>query len=141
MNTEFKTYKGAVENPDGFMDWLLGTGYQDSMSSVGNPGAAEDYSNLRYNESEKINLDGIVQGEVEDQAMNNIVSAQPSAPTQRVDMPEVPSMGNENIMAGNENIMAGASPMAANPRPMNQQQRAALASGDLDAALALRGQV
>tara|TARA_R110000787_G_scaffold115688_2_gene225718 strand:+ start:806 stop:3742 length:2937 start_codon:yes stop_codon:yes gene_type:complete len=138
---EFKTYKGAVENPEGFMDWLLGTGYQDSMSAVGNPGAANDYSNLRYNESEKTNLDGIVQEEVEDSAMNNIVSTQPSAPTQRVDMPEVPSMGNENIMAGNENIMAGASPMATNPRPMNQQQRAALASGDIDAALALRGQV
>jgi len=130
---EFKTYKGAVENPEGFMDWLLGTGYQDSMSAVGNPGAAEDYSNLRYNESEKINLDAMVQGQIEDQAMDNIASAQ-EAPTQRVDMPEIPSMGNENILAG-------ASPMVANPRPMNQQQRAALASGDLDAALALRGQV
>ena len=130
---EFKTYKGAVENPEGFMDWLLGTGYQDSMSAVGNPGAAEDYSNLRYNESEKINLDGMVQGQIEDQAMNNIASAQ-AAPTQRVDMPEIPSMGNENIMAG-------ASPIVANPRPMNKDQRAALASGDIDAALALRGQV
>ena len=49
-------------------------------------------------------------------------------------MPEVPSMGNDNIMAG-------ASPMVANPRPMNKDQRAALASGDIDAALALRGQV
>ena len=130
---EFKTYKGAVENPEGFMDWLLGTGYQDSMSAVGNPGAEQSYNNLRYDESEKINLDAMVQGQVEDQAMDNIASAQ-EAPTQRVDMPEIPSMGNENIMAG-------ASPMVANPRPMNQQQRAALASGDIDAALALRGQV
>ena len=76
--------------------------------------------------------DGMVQGQIEDQAMNNIASAQ--APTQRVDMPEIPSMGNENIMAG-------ASPIVANPRPMNKDQRAALASGDIDAALALRGQV
>ena len=130
---EFKTYKGAIENPEGFMDWLLGTGYQDSMSAAGNPGAEQSYNNLRYDESEKINLDGMVQGQIEDQAMNNIASAQ-EAPTQRVDMPEIPSMGNENIMAG-------ASPIVANPRPMNQQQRAALASGDIDAALALRGQV
>ena len=137
---EFKTYKGAVENPEGFMDWLLGTGYQNSMDSVGNPGADQSYNNLRYEESEKINLDGMVQGQIEDQSMNNIASAQ-AAPTQRVDMPEVPSMGNENIMAGNENIMAGASPMATNPRPMNKDQRAALASGNIDAALALRGQV
>lgn len=35
------------------MDWLLGTGYQDSMDAAGNPGANESYSNLRYNESEK----------------------------------------------------------------------------------------
>jgi hypothetical protein len=41
---------------------------------------------------------------------------------------------------GNENIMAAASPMVTNPRPMNQQQRAALAEGNIDAALALRGQ-
>jgi len=102
------------------------------MSAVGNPGAEQSYNNLRYNESEKINLDGMVQGQIEDQAMDNIASAQ-AAPTQRVDMPEIPSMGNENIMAG-------ASPIVTNPRPMNQQQRAALASGDIDAALALRGQ-
>jgi hypothetical protein len=130
---EFKTYKGAVENPEGFMDWLLGTGYQDSMSAVGNPGAEQSYNNLRYNESEKINLDAMVQGQIEDQAMDNIASAQ-EAPTQRVDMPEIPSMGNENIMAG-------ASPIVTNPQPMNKDQRAALASGDIDAALALRGQV
>ena len=37
--------------------------------------------------------------------------------------------------------MAAASPMVTNPRPMNKDQRAALASGDIDAALALRGQV
>ena len=127
-----KHIKGAVENPEGFMDWLLGTGYQDSMSAVGNPGAEQSYNNLRYNESEKINLDAMVQGQIEDQAMDNIASAQ-EAPTLRVDMPEIHSMGNENIMAG-------ASPIVTNPQPMNKDQRAALASGDIDAALALRGQ-
>ena len=45
-------------------------------------------------------------------------------------MPDVPSMGNENIMAA-------GSPLIANPRPMNQDQRAALAGGNLDEAIAL----
>ena len=131
---EFKTYEGVIENPEGFMDWLLGTGYQDSMDMVGNAGAANDYENLRYNESEKLNLASYVQNQVEESEADNIIAAQ-GAPTQPVDvpMPDVPSMGNENIMAA-------GSPLIANPRPMNKDQRAALASGDIDAALALRGQ-
>ena len=131
---EFKTYEGVIENPEGFMDWLLGTGYQDSMDTAGNAGAANDYENLRYNESEKLNLASYVQNQVEESEADNIIAAQ-SAPTQPVDvpMPDVPSMGNENIMAA-------GSPLIANPRPMNKDQRAALASGDIDAALALRGQ-
>ena len=132
---EFKTYEGVIENPEGFMDWLLGTGYQDSMDTVGNAGAANDYENLRYNESEKLNLASYVQNQVEESEADNIITAQ-EAPTQPVDvpMPDVPSMGNENIMAG-------ASPMVTNTRPMNKDQRAALASGDIDAALALRGRI
>jgi hypothetical protein len=131
---EFKTYEGVIENPEGFMDWLLGTGYQDSMDTAGNAGAANDYENLRYNESEKLNLASYVQNQVEESEADNIIAAQ-GAPTQPVDvpMPDVPSMGNENIMAA-------GSPLIANPRPMNKDQRAALASGDIDAALALRGQ-
>ena len=140
---EFKTYKGAVENPEGFMDWLLGTGYQDSMDAAGNPGANESYSNLRYNESEKTNVSNMVARQTEENEGDNIIASQ-MTPTQPVDipMPDVPSMGTENVMGmGDENIMSSASPMAANPRPMNQQQRAALAEGNIDAALALRGRV
>jgi len=132
---EFKTYKGVLEDPNGFVDWLLGTGYDQSMSSVGNPAAGEEYTNLRYDESTKLNAGSYIQRQSEDGMYDNIVESK-GAPTQPIDipMPEVPSMGNDNIMAG-------ASPMVANPRPMNKDQRAALASGDIDAALALRGQV
>tara|TARA_R100001440_G_scaffold16496_1_gene28022 strand:- start:315 stop:3227 length:2913 start_codon:yes stop_codon:yes gene_type:complete len=129
---EFKTYKGAMDNPDGFMDWLLGTGYQSSLSGVGNPGAAQSYNDKRFNEADGVTLGEIETKRIEEKDMSKVMSSTEvkNAPVQTqsqpIDMPEVPSMGDENIMAQTQPQKA-----------LSPDQRVALAGDDLDQAIAL----
>jgi len=126
---EFKTYKGAMDNPDGFMEWLLGTGYQSSLSGVGSPGAAQMYNDKRYGEADGVTLGEIESKQIEEKDMSKIMSSTESkvAPKQQpINMPDVPSMGTENIMAQ-------AQPQQA----LSPDQRVALAGDDLDQAIAL----
>tara|TARA_R100000805_G_scaffold6706_1_gene8255 strand:- start:663 stop:3551 length:2889 start_codon:yes stop_codon:yes gene_type:complete len=126
---EFKTYKGAMDNPDGFMEWLLGTGYQSSLSGVGSPGAAQMYNDKRYGEADGVTLGEIESKQIEEKDMSKIMSSTESkvAPKQQpINMPEVPSMGTENIMAQTQP-----------QKPLSPDQRVALAGDDLDEAIAL----
>ena len=129
---EFKTYKGAMENPNGFMDWLLGTGYNSALSGVGNPGAAQSYNDKRYGEADGVTLGELESKQIEEKDMSKMMSSTQSetgpaqAQAQPINMPEVPSMGTENIMAQ-------AQPQQA----LSPDQRVALAGDDLDEAIAL----
>jgi hypothetical protein len=129
---EFKTYKGAMDNPDGFMDWLLGTGYQSSLSGVGNAGAAQSYNDKRYGEADGVTLGEIESKRIEEKDMSKVMSSTQvkDAPVQTqaqpINMPDVPSMGTENIMAQTQPQKA-----------LSPDQRVALAGDDLDEAIAL----
>jgi hypothetical protein len=64
--------------------------------------------------------------------MDKIVSSTNVKDKPTINVPEVPSMGTEAIMP---EIAQAAVPSA--PLPLNTEQRAALASDDIDAAIAL----
>ena len=130
---EFKTYEGVIKNPGGFSDWLFGAGFESSMSGVGNEGAAKAYNNKRYgNSDEGLNLSSYVTSDVEQNDMDKIVSSSEVKDQPTINIPEVPSMGTESVMP---EIAQAAVPSA--PSPLNTEQRAALASDDIDAAIAL----
>ena len=133
---EFKTYQGVLENPGGFSDWLFGAGFESAMSPVGEPGAQQEYQNKRYQNSDAgLNLGSYVVSDVEQADMDKIVSSTNVKGQAPINVPDVPSMGTEDVMP---DIAEAAVPAA--PVNLNTQQRAALASDDIDAAIAL-GQV
>ena len=103
------------------------------MSGVGNEGAAKAYNNKRYgNSDEGLNLSSYVTSDVEQNDMDKIVSSSEVKDQPTINIPEVPSMGTESVMP---DVAQAAVPTA--PSPLNTQQRAALASDDIDAAIAL----
>ena len=134
---EFKTYQGVLENPGGFTDWLFGAGFDSAMAPVGEPGAQQSYQNKRYGNSDAgLNLSSYVASDVEEADSDKIVSSTNVKGQAPIDMPDVPSMGTEDVMP---EIAQAAVPSA--PVNLNRDQRAALASDDIDAAIALGGQV
>ena len=134
---EFKTYQGVLENPGGFTDWLFGAGFDSAMAPVGEPGAQQSYQNKRYGNSDAgLNLSSYVASDVEEADGDKIVSSTNVKGQAPIDMPDVPSMGTEDVMP---EIAQAAVPSA--PVNLNRDQRAALASDDIDAAIALGGQV
>ena len=134
---EFKTYQGVLQNPGGFSDWLFGAGFESAMSPVGEPGAQKEYQNKRYQNSDAgLNLGSYVVSDVEQADMDKIVSSTNVKDQPTINVPDVPSMGTEAVMP---DIAQSAVPAA--PPPLNTQQRAALASDDIDAAIALGGSV
>jgi hypothetical protein len=133
---EFKTYQGVLENPGGFSDWLFGAGFESAMSPVGEPGAQKEYQNKRYQNSDAgLNLGSYVVSDVEQADMDKIVSSTNVKGQTPINVPDVPSMGGEPVLS---DVAQAAVPTA--PAPLNTEQRAALASDDIDAAIAL-GQV
>jgi hypothetical protein len=137
---EFKTYEGVIKDPGGFSDWLFGAGFESSMSGVGNEGAAKVYNNKRYgNSDEGLNLSSYVTSDVEQNDMDKIVSSSQVKDQPTINIPEVPSMGTESVIPDVAQVAPPTAPMA--PVNLNAQQRAALASDDIDAAIALGGQV
>jgi hypothetical protein len=130
---EFKTYQGVLENPGGFSDWLFGAGFESAMSPVGEPGAQQEYQNKRYQNSDAgLNLGSYVVSDVEQADMDKIVSSTNVKGQAPINVPDVPSMGTEDVMP---EIAQAAVPTA--PVNLNRDQRAALASDDIDAAIAL----
>ena len=130
---EFKTYQGVLEDPGGFSDWLFGAGFESAMSPVGEPGAQQEYQNKRYQNSDAgLNLGSYVVSDVEQADMDKIVSSTNVKGQAPINVPDVPSMGTEDVMP---DIAEAAVPAA--PVNLNTQQRAALASDDIDAAIAL----
>ena len=133
---EFKTYQGVLENPGGFSDWLFGAGFESAMSPVGEPGAQKEYQNKRYQNSDSgLNLGSYVVSDIEQADMDKIVSSTNVKDKPTINVPDVPSMGGEPVLS---DVAQAAVPTA--PAPLNTEQRAALASDDIDAAIAL-GQV
>jgi hypothetical protein len=103
------------------------------MSPVGEPGAQQEYQNKRYQNSDAgLNLGSYVVSDVEQADMDKIVSSTNVKGQAPINVPDVPSMGTEAVMP---EIAQAAVPSA--PSPLNTEQRAALASDDIDAAIAL----
>ena len=134
---EFKTYQGVLENPGGFSDWLFGAGFDSAMAPAGEPGAEKAYNNKRYQNSDAgLNLGSYVVSNVEQGDMDKIVSSTDVKDKPIINVPNVPSMGSEPVLS---DVAQAAVPTA--PVNLNRDQRAALASDDIDAAIALGGQV
>ena len=68
--------------------------------------------------------------------MDKIVSSTDVKDKPTINVPNVPSMGSEPVLS---DVAQAAVPTA--PVNLNRDQRAALASDDIDAAIALGGQV
>ena len=133
---EFKTYQGVLENPGGFTDWLFGAGFDSAMAPAGEDGAAREYQNKRYSGStDGLNLGSYVVGDSDQLGTDKIVSSSEVKDKPNITIPDVPSMGGEPVLS---DVAQAAVPTA--PAPLNTEQRAALASDDIDAAIAL-GQV
>jgi hypothetical protein len=130
---EFNTPEKVVKNPEGFLDYLYNSEYLAVTDSV-NDGFLRDYMNERYGDDLDLNIGNLKNIESEESELEEIESGKktfiPSEPT--MDMPEIPSMGGDSMF---ETDMA----MNQQPVQLNPDQRVALASGDLDEAIALRG--
>ena len=137
---EYKTYQGVMEDPGGFTDWLFGTGFDSAMSGAGEPGATKAYNDKRYGGASGTNLSSIITSEVDESDLDKTISSTDvkNPDVSSVEIPEIPNMGDENIIA-NIPQAAGVNPVPT--APLNRDQRVALASGDLDEAIALGGNV
>ena len=127
---EFKTYKGALNNPDGFFTWLFGAGYKSSMDAV-NDQSKQQYNESRFGDNIDVGLSQVQERSMEENAadmeLGNLSQVSPDIP-----LPNVQS-GSEDIFSGSEMTMAGP----VSDAPLNPQQRIALAGGNLDEAIAL----
>jgi len=130
---EFNTPEKVVKDPEGFLDYLYNSEYLAVTDSV-NDGFLRDYMNERYGDDLDLNIGNIKNIETEESELEEIQTGKktliPSEPT--MDIPEIPSMGGDSMFETN---------VASNQRsaPLNPDQRVALAAGNLDEAIALRG--
>ena len=133
---EFNTPDKVAKNPSGFLDYLYNSEYLAVTDSI-NDGFMRDYMNERYGDNLNLNIQNLQNIETEEKALEDIETGKASVieSDTEIEMPDIPSMGGESMF----NTNAAISGPGLN-NPLNQQQRAALASGDIDAALALRGQ-
>ena len=130
---EFNTPGKVISNPEGFLDYLYNSEYLAVTDSV-NDGFLRDYMNERYGDDLDLNIGNIKNIETEESELEEIqtgkkdfISSQPT-----MDVPDIPSMGGDSMFETN---------VASNQRsaPLNPDQRVALAAGNLDEAIALRG--
>ena len=130
---EFNTPEKVVKNPEGFLDYLYNSEYLAVTDSV-NDGFLRDYMNERYGDDLDLNIGNLKNIETEESELEEIETGKktfvPSEPT--MDVPDIPSMGGDSMFETS---------VASNQRsaPLNPDQRVALAAGNLDEAIALRG--
>ena len=130
---EFNTVDKVINNPDGFLDYLYNSEYLAVTDSM-NDGFMRDYMNERYGDNTDLNIGNVQNIETEEKAMQELETGKRTViPGEQIEMPNVPNMGTESMF---ESDMAMNQPQQA---PLNPDQRVALASGDLDEAIALRG--
>jgi len=138
---EFNTPDKVAKNPSGFLDYLYNSEYLSVTDSI-NDGFMRDYMNERYGDNLNLSIQNLQNIETEEKALEDIETGKASVVESdtEIAMPDVPSMGGESMFDTNAAISGpGLRGMTRNS-PLNTDQRAALASGDIDAALALRGQ-
>ena len=139
---EFNTPDKVAKNPSGFLDYLYNSEYLSVTDSI-NDGFMRDYMNERYGDNLNLSIQNLQNIETEEKALEDIETGKASVieSDTEIAMPDVPSMGGESMFDTNAAISGpGLRGMTRNS-PLNTDQRAALASGDIDAALALRGKV
>jgi len=139
---EFNTPDKVAQNPSGFLDYLYNSEYLAVTDSI-NDGFMRDYMNERYGDNLNLSIQNIQNIETEEKALEDIETGRASVieSDTEIAMPDIPSMGGESMFDTNAAISGpGLRGMTRNS-PLNADQRAALASGDLDAALALRGKI
>ena len=139
---EFNTPDKVAKNPSGFLDYLYNSEYLSVTDSI-NDGFMRDYMNERYGDNLNLSIQNLQNIETEEKALEDIETGKASVVESdtEIAMPDVPSMGGESMFNTNAAISGpGLRGMTRNS-PLNTDQRAALATGDIDAALALRGKV
>ena len=135
LPTDFNTPQKVLNNPEGFLDYLYDSEYLGVTDSL-NDGFMKEYMNERYGDNDTLTFGQSLNIRTEEQALEDIESGKSSfTEGNDIVMPDIPSMGGEDIVQ--------APNMAPSPAPanLNQDQRAALAGGNIDEALALRGRV
>ena len=135
LPTQFNTPEKVLNDPEGFLDYLYDSEYLGVTDSV-NDGFLKEYMNERYGDNNTLTFGESANIRNEEDALKDIESGKAKLiEGSDIVMPEVPSMGNEAVI-GEQSSLSGPGMV----QPLNQDQRAALASGDIDAAIALRGQ-
>lgn len=139
---EFNTPEKVAKNPSGFLDYLYDSEYLAVTDSI-NDGFMRDYMNERYGDNLDLNVQDLENIETEEKALQDIETGKASVieSDTEIAMPDVPSMGGESMFNTNAAISGPGLRGMNQSSPLNTDQRAALASGDLDAALALRGKM
>jgi len=134
---EFNTPDKVAKNPSGFLDYLYDSEYLAVTDSV-NDGFLRDYMDERYGDNLDLNIQDLKNIETEEKALEDIETGKANfiESETEIAMPDIPSMGGESMFDTN----AAISGPGLNSQ-LNQQQRAALAEGNIDAAMALKGQV
>ena len=133
---DFNTPQKVLNDPEGFLDYLYDSEYLGVTDSV-NDGFLKEYMIERYGDNNTLTFGESANIRDEEAAFNDIQSGKAKViEGNDIVMPEVPNMGGESVI-GDQASLSGPG-MA---QPLNQDQRAALASGDIDAALALRGRM
>jgi len=132
---DFNTPQKVLNDPEGFLDYLYDSEYLGVTDSM-NDGFMREYMNQRYGDDSLINFGAAQNIRTEEKALEDIEKGKAQVlEGDSIEMPEIPSMGNEAVI--NDQVSLSGPGMS---QPLNQDQRAALASDDLDAAIALRGQ-
>jgi len=139
---EFNTPDKVAKNPSGFLDYLYNSEYLAVTDSI-NDGFMRDYMNERYGDNLNLSIQNLQNIETEEKALEDIETGKASVieSDTEIAMPDVPSMGGESMFDTNAAISGPGLRGMGQSSPLNTDQRAALASGDLDAALALRGKM
>ena len=143
---EYRSINGVRKDPLGFLDWIYGTGYEGVVNAI-NDGSKRAYMNERWGENTDLDYQNVAQFKQDEDLYANVIRGVDSGtipPSERANTvpleedTEVESIFTDNIAE------TQATPQLPNAgavdAPLNPDQRVALAGGNLDEAIALRGQ-
>ena len=142
---QYQNVRGVMNDVNGFMDWLYGSGYEAVMSSL-TDGAHRKYMNERYGNNMDLSYNEVIRLQQDQQEYNDYMEGNLNIDTASVgETMETPNIetGGESIFNEDEAVATATGPgLNTDPdfqpsAPLNANQRVALAGGNLDEAIAL----
>ena len=142
---QYQNVRGVMNDVNGFMDWLYGSGYEAVMSSL-TDGAHRKYMNERYGNNMDLSYNEVIKLQQDQQEYNDYMEGNLNIDTASVgETMETPNIetGGESIFNEDEAVATATGPgLNTDPdfqpsAPLNADQRVALAGGNLDEAIAL----